>query len=71
MVLSASEESLINVVRTLSMDEAQKVMEWVRQLADLGRKPEIEWSDSWSDQDLADATAASIRRFDNEERDGH
>jgi len=69
MVLSAIEESLINVVRTLPPEEAKKVLDWALQLADLGGQRSIEWSDSWSEEDLADATAASMRRFDEQERE--
>ena len=69
MILSASEESLINVVRALPQEEARKVLDWARQLADLGSERQIEWSDSWSQEDLADVTAASIRRFDEQERE--
>jgi hypothetical protein len=43
-------------VRTLPPEEAGKVG---------GRA--IEWSDSWSDEDLAEATAAAVRRFEEEE----
>jgi hypothetical protein len=71
MVLSASEESLINVVRTLPQGEASKILDQAQQLADLGRARTIEWSDSCSDRDLADATASSIRRFDERESEGH
>ena len=70
MVLNAREESLINVVRTLSPEEARKVLDWARQLGDLGRARVVEWSDSWSEEDLTDATAASLRRFDDQEREG-
>ena len=70
MVLSASEESLINVVRTLPPEKARKILDWAQQLADLGRERPIEWSDSWSDEDLADATASSVRRFEKQERQG-
>ena len=70
MVLNPSEESLINVVRTLPAEEARKVLDWARQLGDLGRSRAVEWSDSWSEEDLADATAASLRRFDDREREG-
>ncbi len=69
MVLSANEESLINVVRALPPGEATKILSWAQQLADLGRERTIEWSDSWSEEDLADATAASLRRFDEQERE--
>ena len=69
MVLSPSEESLINIVRTLPPAEAGKVLDWARQLADLGRERAVEWSESWSEEDLADATAESLRRFDEQERE--
>jgi hypothetical protein len=71
MVLSASEESLINVVRTLPPEEARKVLDWAQQLGDLSRSRVVEWSDSWSEEDLTDATAASVRRFDEQEREGN
>lgn len=70
MMLTAQEESLINVVRALTPEEAGKVLNWARQLADLAGGRKIEWSDSWSDQDLADATAAAVERFEDQEREG-
>jgi len=66
MVLSAQEESLIGVVRALPPEEAGKVLNWARQLADLAGGRTIEWSDSWTDEDLADAAAAAIQRFENQ-----
>jgi hypothetical protein len=67
MVLSAQEESLISAVRALPPEEAGKVLDWARQLSDLAGGRPIQWSDSWSDQDVADATAAAVRRFDDQE----
>src|SRR5580704_16811953 len=69
MVLSAQEESLIHVVRALPPEQAGKVLNWARQLADLAGERTIGWSDSWTDEDLADATAAAVRRFEDLERD--
>jgi hypothetical protein len=71
MVLSTQEESLINVVRNLPPGEAAKVLNWALQLADLARGREIEWSDSWTEEDLAEATAASVRRFEERELESH
>jgi hypothetical protein len=70
MVLSAQEESLISVVRTLPPEEAGKVLNWARQLADLAGGRTINWSDAWTDEDLAEATAAAVRRFEDQEREG-
>jgi hypothetical protein len=69
MVLSPQEESLISVVRALPPDEAGKVLDWARQLADLAAGRAVQWSDSWTDRDLAEATASSVRRFEDQERE--
>jgi hypothetical protein len=71
VVLTAQEESLISVIRGLPPTEASKILEWARQLSDLAGNRRIEWSDSWSDEDLADATAASVRHFEDQEREHH
>jgi len=67
LVLSVQEESLINMVRALPPEEAQKVLTWANQLADLARGREIEWSDTWTEEDLHEATASSVRRFEEQE----
>ena len=69
MVLSQQEESLINVVRAPPPEEAGKVLNWAHQLADLASGRTIEWSDSWTDEDLVDATAAAVQRFEDQERE--
>jgi hypothetical protein len=69
MVLNAQEESLISVVRALSPKEAGKVLDWARQLADLAGGRAIEWSDAWTDEDLSEATAAALQRFEDHERE--
>ena len=69
MVLSAQEESLISVVRALPPEEAGKVLNWARQLADLADGRRIEWYASWTDEDLVDATAAAVQRFEDQERE--
>ena len=71
MILSANEESLIEVVRMLPPDEAGKVLNWAQQLAELGGGQRVDWSDSWSDDDLREATIASLERFEREEQEGH
>ena len=44
---------------------------WAQQLADLAGGRRVDWSDSWSDDDLRDATIASLERFEKQEREGH
>ena len=63
MVLSAQEESLIAVVRALPPDVAVKVLDWACQLADLAGGRIVQWSGSWTDEDLAEATSASLDSF--------
>jgi hypothetical protein len=67
MVLSTKEESLIGVVRSLPKEEAEKVLNWAVQLSDLAAGRKIDWADSWSEEDMADATAAALRRFEEDE----
>ena len=71
MVLTQQEESLISVVRALPPEEAGKVPNWAHQMADLAGGRTVEWSDSWTDEDLADATAAAVHRFEDREREDH
>jgi hypothetical protein len=71
MVLSLQDESLISVVRVLPPEEAGEVLNWARQLAELAGGRAIEWSDSWTDEDLAEATAAAVERFEDQEREDH
>lgn len=70
MVLTATEESLIKIVRMLPPDEAKKILVWAQQLADIGGGQRVDWSDSWSDDDLREASIASVERFEKEEREG-
>lgn len=71
MVLTTEEESLISVVRALPPDEAGKVLDWARHLADLAGSGPIEWSDAWTDEDCAEATASALRHFERLERESH
>ena len=68
MVLTEQEELLIGVIRVLPLDEAGKVLNWARQLADLAGGRVVQWSDAWTDEDLAEATSAAVRRFEDQER---
>lgn len=65
MVLSANEETLVRLVRMLPPVEAERVFHWAHQLADLAGG----WAIDWSDEDLAEATAAALRRLEEQERE--
>ena len=69
MVLTPQEESLIGVIRRLPPDEVGKVFRWAHHLADLGAGGPVQWSDSWSEEDLADVTRVALLRFDDTEQE--
>lgn len=71
MVLTPQEESLIGVIRQLPPDEVGKVLRWAHHLADLSGGGPVQWSDSWSEEDLADATRSALLRFDDTENQTH
>jgi hypothetical protein len=63
MQLSASEEVLLDAFRRLP-PAAAELAALVRRLAALAPNAAINWSDSWSDSDLQDFTAASMRSIE-------
>jgi len=67
MQLSEREASLVGAFRRLPPDTASELSALVERLAELAPNQRIDWSDSWSDKDLNDFRAASLRRFDVEE----
>ena len=69
MLLSSKAESFISPVQPLPPDEASKAFDWVFQLAGLVYSGPVQWSDSWCDEDLRNASAAAVRNFDNENRE--
>jgi hypothetical protein len=64
--LSNNEERLVEAVRKLPADAADSLVKWAEQLADLAAGQPVEWSDTWSDEDLADLRNASLARFDEQ-----
>jgi len=69
ITLSQNEERLVEAVRTLPPDTADQVIAWTIQLRDLAGGRPVEWSDTWTEEDIADATRASLSRFDERERE--
>jgi hypothetical protein len=66
--LSENEERLVEALRALPPDAADQVIAWTTQLRDLADGRGVDWSDTWSDEDLADARRASLSSFDERER---
>lgn len=69
MVLTSEEEALIGAVRSLPVEEVARLTHWAKQIGALSKGGPVEWSDSWSDEDIAEIGADSMRHFEeNEER---
>jgi hypothetical protein len=67
MQLNEREASLVDAFRRLPPDAATELSALAERLAELAPNHRIDWSDSWSDEDLNDFRAASLRRLDAEE----
>jgi hypothetical protein len=67
MELSAQETTLLDSFRRLPPDAANELAALVQRLAALSPNSRIDWSDSWSEEDLRDFTAHSLKRFEAEE----
>ena len=67
MQLNAREASLVEAFRRLPPDAAAELSALAERLATLAPDRKIDWSNSWSDEDLAEFTAASVRRLEAEE----
>jgi len=68
--LSENEERLVEALRTLPADTADQVITWTTRLRDLANGRNVDWSDTWTKEDLADARRASLSSFDERERGG-
>ncbi len=67
MQLNQREASLVDAFRRLPPDAATELSALAERLAELAPNHRIDWSESWSDEDLNDFRAASLHRFDAEE----
>ena len=67
MQLNEQEASLLDAFRRLPRDTAMELSALAERLAELAPNGRIDWLDSWSDEDLNEFRAASLRRLDAEE----
>jgi len=67
MLLDPREASLVEAFRRLPPDTAAELSALAERLAMLSPHGKIDWSDSWTDEDLQDFRSASRRRLDAEE----
>jgi hypothetical protein len=71
LVLNAKEEQLVETVRALPQATADQIIQWAARLSELAEGKPIDWSDSWSEEDLRDARAASLQNFEGLEPGAH
>ena len=62
--LNPQEASLLAAFRRLPPNAAVELSHLIERLAALAPDRKIDWSDSWSDEDLKEFRAASLRRFE-------
>ena len=63
---------MVEAFRRLAPDTAAELSALAERLAKLAPNGRIDWSDSWSDEDLRDFRAASLKRLDAEDaEDSH
>jgi hypothetical protein len=67
MQLNEREASLVDAFRRLPPETATELSALAERLAELAPNRRIDWSDSWSDEDLNEFRAASLWRLDAEE----
>lgn len=58
----------MEALRALPPDAVDQVITWTTRLRDLADGRSVNWADTWSDEDLADARRASLSSFDERER---
>jgi hypothetical protein len=66
---SENEERLVAALRALPPDTADQVITWTTRLRELSAGRDVDWSDTWTDEDLADAQRAPLSGFDEQERE--
>jgi hypothetical protein len=71
IALSENEERLVKALRALPPETADTVLKWATELSDLSKGAPVDWSDSWTEEDLADLENASIANFEAREPASH
>lgn len=68
--LNSEEASLLTAFRRLPPEAAGELSRLIERLAALAPERKIDWSDSWSDEDLQEFRAESVRRLEESESEG-
>ena len=70
MQLDPREASLVEAYRRLAPDTAAELSALAERLATVTPNCRVDWSDSWSDEDLRDFRSASLKRLETEDPEG-
>ncbi len=65
--VTSQEATLLTAFRRLAPDAAGELTRLIERLGAVAPERKIDWSDSWSDEDLKEFRAASLRRLDANE----
>lgn len=65
--VTSQEATLLTAFRRLTPDAAGELTRLIEGLSAVAPERKIDWSDSWSDEDLKEFRAASLRRLDENE----
>jgi len=67
--ISEREEALLEIFRRLPEETAKELSALAQRLAARTPGTTVDWSESWSEADLREFTAASLKRLDDEEQE--
>ena len=62
---------MVETIRSLPPDSADHLRVWIKRLGELSEGKGVDWSDSWSEEDIEDLQAASIKDFEARELEDH
>ena len=65
--ITSQEATLLTAFRRLTPDAAGELTRLIEGLSAVAPERKIDWSDSWSDEDLKEFRATSLRRLDENE----
>lgn len=65
--VTSQEASLLTAFRRLAPDAAGELSRLIERLGAVAPERKVDWSESWSDEDLKEFRAASLRRLEENE----
>ena len=69
ITLSEDEELLVETLRSMPPASANEVIDWIKSLRKLSNGRPVDWSSSWSEEDIEDLQRACETEFESGERE--